>query len=863
MSGQAEHDYDLFVSYAEADYDWLERYLFKALERAGIRYHSEEAFELGRPRLIEFERAIQHSQRTLLVLSPAYLTESFSQFASLLAQSYDLEHATWSVIPFVLHPVQLPPRLAMLKKLDGTDSDKWEEVVAKLCQMLQHPMPSDVPKPPCPYPGMAPFRAQDARFFFGREREIRELQRRLRHQNFMLVIGPSGSGKSSLLFAGLVPELQESQPDAWVIKDLRPGGRPVEVLAQTLGIDRAPDVEWTLAIETVLARQTGIHRLLLVVDQLEEMFALASKDAQTAFVTALRSLRQDPRCVLVLTMRADFYAELMNSDLWPVDVSQRFEVSPLRGEALREAIVSPAEACGVYIEERLVERLVADAANEPGVLPLVQETMVLLWGEMERRLVTLSAYERLGAGNASGLAVAVAAKADSTLAGLSESQRAIARHIFLRLVQFGQGRADTRRQQRVAQLYAFRDDPVLFEQTLHYLADNRLLTLSGEAGERGRKVDIAHEVLISHWPRLRDWINEDRGGLLIHRRLTETAQEWEQHERNESYLYRGARLAETEGWGEAHWDVLNSLEREFLRASVALRDYEAQEEERRLQRELRAQRKSVTRLRWLVAILTLAALVAPVLWGYRQVLRTMARGPLVHILASQAVIGPDRNSANEDQKLSWRVALPAFDIERYEVTNRQYRLCVMARACTEPLYIERFEPADRSDHPVVGVSAFQAFDYCLWIGRRLPTELEWERAARGSEGRSWPWGEDPPDPTRLNILFEAGAIGDTRPVGSYPKGATPDDAIFDLAGNVWEWTSTDYQLTYPYQLGDGAWDGSLAGAPVQLVRRGGGWRSTMARPTLRSPAMPISQSKDAGFRCAHSSRQGVAPDEGR
>ena len=185
----------------------------------------------------------------------------------------------------------------------------------------------------------------------------------------------------------------------------------------------------------------------------------------------------------------------MTSYLWPVDASQRVEVAPLRGDALREAIVRPAAGVGVQIEPSLVERLLADAADEPGVLPLLQETMRLLWDKVEGRLLPFAAYERLnlypavgasGAQGATGLAAAIAMKADATLAELTPDQQAISRRTFLRLVQFGEGRADTRRQQPLSALRAVADDPVLFERTLEHLTDHRLLTLGSvrRSGQR-------------------------------------------------------------------------------------------------------------------------------------------------------------------------------------------------------------------------------------------------------------------------------------------------------------------------------------------------------------------------------------------
>jgi WD40 repeat protein len=238
----------------------------------------------------------------------------------------------------------------------------------------------------------------------------------------------------------------------------------------------------------------------------------------------------------------------MNSDLWPLDPSERVEIAPLRGATLAEAIGKPAEKVGVYLEAGLVERLLADAADEPGVLPLVQETMVLLWDKRERRLLPLRTYEELGQGNLSGLAVAIATRADAVFAQLDESQRKIARRIFLRLVQFGEGRADTRRQQRVSTLRAAGDEPNEFERTLKHLTDHRLLTLTGEEKDANRQVDIAHEALIAGWQRFRQWLNERRDAEQTRRRLEDKAREWERLGRGNAGLLDDVELREAENW---------------------------------------------------------------------------------------------------------------------------------------------------------------------------------------------------------------------------------------------------------------------------------------------------------------------------
>lgn len=206
--------YDLFISYVEGDKAWVEGYLLDALDQAGVTYLSEKAFALGVPRIAEFERGVRQSLRTLLIISPAYLAEGFAQFTDVLAQTFGLETGTWPVIPLILHPVEeLPPRLAILTRLDATDPARWEGVIARLCREVKRPVPGAAPRLPCPYPGVVPFAEEDAPYFFGREQEIDDLLLRLRHQRCLWVIDPSGCGKTSLLFAGLVPKLHIREPD--------------------------------------------------------------------------------------------------------------------------------------------------------------------------------------------------------------------------------------------------------------------------------------------------------------------------------------------------------------------------------------------------------------------------------------------------------------------------------------------------------------------------------------------------------------------------------------------------------------------------------------------------------------------------
>lgn len=408
------------------------------------------------------------------------------------------------------------------------------------------PLPKRSERLACPYPGMIPFRAEDARFFFGRESEIKRMLRHLRYRRVLCIVGPSGSGKSSLIHAGLLPRLQTSSlyPSGfWRVAEMRPGSQPLQVLSDTIG-DLNHPVE---ALTDRLAAQAPAQRWLLVIDQFEEIFTQSSREEQAHFIGILSQLQKLASCAILIALRADFYPDLMTSDFWPMVQNRRLDIAPLRGVALRQAIQLPAEELGVHLDPELIERLVADAADEPGALPLIQETMTLLWAEMRGRRLALSDYQQISHDGCSGLAVALATKADAALDELSGVQQKIALRIFLRLIQFGEGRADTRRQQTIAALQSAQDDPALFNATIYYLTEHRLLTLDTSEGA-SRKVDLAHEALISGWPTLQRWLTEYREAEQLRRRIEAKVTEWVRLGRRASGLLDEAELAEVDRW---------------------------------------------------------------------------------------------------------------------------------------------------------------------------------------------------------------------------------------------------------------------------------------------------------------------------
>jgi hypothetical protein len=555
--------YDLFISHSEADRAWVEGFLLDGLTKAGLLCLSESSFRLGAPKLQEFQRAISQSTHILLVISPAYLSDDVSQFVDLLAQSYGQDTQTWPVIPLVLQPTVLPPRLSMLVGLRATTSAEQEAALNRLCVDLRHPLAPASLTPHCPYPGMVPFSEAQQDSFYGREREITELLDRLRAHPFVTVIGPSGSGKSSLVFAGLLPRLRQSTmfgSGEWVVISMRPGIKPVETLANELAGD---PTNLAATIQQLLDTGDGSKkRLLLIIDQYEELFTLGGPQKNT-FELLIKEVVGMSGCYVVLTVRADFYADLMESPLWHDIQTSRMEVLPLDDEGLREAILRPAERVEVFIEPALIERLIDDAAGEPGALPLVQETLVLMWERIERRFLPLRAYEALvlpvGAysgthcrNQGNGLQVAIALRADAALASLRpkpEEQKSISRDLLLRLVQFGEGRADTRRSQRLSDLVTVHAERDLFDQTLKHLIDCRLLTSDKDEGSSvERRIDIAHEALIQCWPNLQTWIAEKRESEIVRRKLSDKAREWKRLGSAKGGLLDAVEISEAERW---------------------------------------------------------------------------------------------------------------------------------------------------------------------------------------------------------------------------------------------------------------------------------------------------------------------------
>ncbi len=498
-------------------------------------------------------------------------------------------------------------------------------------------VPTDLPPEPGepPYKGLQYFDERDSDLFFGRELLTARLAGHLRQHNFLaVVVGASGSGKSSVVRAGLIPALRRGEtladgtlPPAgsavWPIHILTPTAHPLDALAASL----TRDVESVTAAATLAAdlkadpRSLGLYvrrlltspragersdRLLLVVDQFEELFTLcADPEERKAFVDCLLNavgcdgvspeegsgpsrqnvaLRPDCPTTVVITLRADFYhhcgqyASLREA----LEQSQAY-IGPMDQEELRRAIEEPARLGRWEFERGLVDLMLRDVGDEPGALPLLSHALLETWKHRRGRVMTLESYAEAG-----GVRGAIAKTADAVYLGLMPDEQAIARNIFLRLTELGEGTQDTRRRVGLAELIPAAEQAWAVSRVLKTLTDARLVTTDKDVVSGVQTVEVAHEALIRAWPRLRGWLAEDRAGLRVHRALTEAALAWQKLDREPGSLLRGARLAEAGEYAEKHGDTLNPLEREFLAASQEAVAAEAAEREAQRQRELAA-----------------------------------------------------------------------------------------------------------------------------------------------------------------------------------------------------------------------------------------------------------------------------------
>lgn len=587
MSTTDTGQYHVYLSYHEEDQPAAEEIARRLRDEQGMKVWLRAwSIVPGRVTQEEQEKGLTQSDACAVLVGREGVQQwqQLEVYAS-IAKRIENQGSNFPVIPVYLPDspadvkMAVPVTLQIYEPVRFASFDDEEALHRLVCGIQGVPpgeeKPSDIP---CPYPGLSPFREELAQFFCGREQEIGRLQALLDVSPFAIVMGPSGSGKSSLVLAGLIPKLRgtaEHRP-SYLIHSLTPGREPLQSLAmifapspddsrrnQLAAAFADDERELRRAGQAELRQQPAhIHNMLLVVDQFEEVFTLCDDTAQRdAFIRSLLYACEgsDSQTKVVFTLRSDFYTPCY--DYAPlVDPRRHLPVQQLRGERLRWAVEESAREAGLIFQRGLVDTLLEDAGDEPGILPLIQYTLRELFEERSGRWLTMDAYYTLGSDlnpELGGVRGAIAARAEEALAKLKSNAKfdpkevePIVRRILLRLVQVGENSPPTRQQVAWQEFFWASDTDVqraLLEDGLRLLIQERLLTSDRDENDV-IQVNLAHEVIIKTWKRLAGWVDESMEDLLTRRRVEEAAREWERSGRDESLLYRGVQLEKALEW---------------------------------------------------------------------------------------------------------------------------------------------------------------------------------------------------------------------------------------------------------------------------------------------------------------------------
>lgn len=558
--------------------------------------------------------------------------------------------------------------LTRQKTLVRIHSDELERLVQAI---FREPRAMDRNAPPPdvhPYRGLGAFQEYDARFFFGRETYVRQAIERLRQTSLLAIVGASGSGKSSLVHAGVLPQLR--QQAAWRTLVFRPGEHPLKNLArilvpllyddELLRIAKINELAEQLLqrvstvrdiLDRIIEKQGGTESLLLFADQFEELYTLCRhEEERLCFLDNVVELAEAPatrsyRCIL--TMRADFLGKALTYRPFANVLQHAMLVlGPMNRQELKAAIEQPAETCGVDVEGGLTDRIIEGVLGTPGNLPLLEFALTELWEKQSQRMLTHAAYDDIG-----GVEHALTVYASHVYAGLTPDEQQRARKIFTQLVRPGEGTEDTRRVATRAEIGEHNWALVL------NLADKRLIVTDSAVNSTENPtqpttiieetVEVIHEALITKWQHLREWIDADRKFRMWQEHLRSAMQQWHVSQRDDGALLRGVLLSGAEGWLDERAVDIPVEEQEFIKASLALRNREIEAQETQRRRELEqarqlqeeatrhaaTQRKAAHRLKLLSVVVLVIAALAIVQWRQAEQQRRIAERSTIEALS--------------------------------------------------------------------------------------------------------------------------------------------------------------------------------------------------------------------------------------
>jgi formylglycine-generating enzyme required for sulfatase activity len=695
-----------------------------------------------------------------------------------------------------------------------------------------------------PFPGLRPFTPNDAAIFFGRGQETTELLARVQCERFVAVVGASGSGKSSLVAAGVLPRLHEipgGQHWQWVrLTPGDPGDDPFVALAVKL----APTLERhglngrTIAdrlrasgdlaalTELFLTGQPAVAELLLFIDQFEELFTLTALKHHRRFIAMLARAAQSPRLRTVLTLRADFYHRCVASpDLAALLRAGSFPLAAPDLPALLEMITGPAAVAGLTFQDSLASRILRDTGSNPGALAVLAFALDELYRACQPgTTLTRAAYDSFG-----GVQGAIARRAETTYGALEEAAQGAFGEVFKELVEVDPERGIPTRKR--APLGHFAGTPAA-QELIDRFVEARLL-VCGDPAMSDAVVEVAHEALLTTWGQLHAWILERFDDLRLLRQVQREAEEWERRDHPEAHLWRHERLQPVYAMCQRLQPTLSATVQAFLRP-----------EAERLLEEIDNPATSHQRRASI---------------GDR--LADIGDPRLGVGLNSDGVPAfvwlpvPGGEVTLEDDAGTFTVQ--PFAISKYPVTWAQYRSFLQAEdgyrneRWWQGLAERQAQPGEQyrqqDNHPAENVSWYDAVAFCRWLSAclgyevRLPTECEWQQAATGGDpAREYPWGADR-GPAYANV--GESHLGRTTAVGMYPQGASPVGAL-DMSGNVNEWCLNDYDHPQCRRLSGTA----------RRVVRGGSWylALVLARASSRVDHAPDGRYSNVGLRVVRS-----------
>jgi hypothetical protein len=585
--------YDVFLSHSGEDKQAIEMIARRLRQEAGLNpFLDKWHLTPGKPWQREIEDALERSACTAVFFGLGregpWRNEELQMALTLAVRTRD----DYRVIPVLLpggNPEQVQGFLQLRTWVDFRPGLDTAEPFHRLVAGIRgQPLASEsysLPDNPAPYRGLLRFEREHAGFFFGRESEIGRTIEKLTRSRFLAIVGASGSGKSSLARAGLLSRLeQDAIPGsrAWHTLIVLPGSSPLRALADQLSTlapiehrqQKADELAGRL-LERVDGLRTAASNLLagrsetllLLVDQFEELFTHGREATAERRRAAARFIDNicdaatagDGAVRVVITLRADFVAPCLEVPrLRGLLEEGQVLLGNLDEPALREAILLPAQRVGAFLEQGLINLILRDVSSQPAVLPLLEHALFELWLARKGPWLTLEAYERN-----QGVAGALHRRAQQAYGALRSDQQAIARNIFLRLTTLDAGAPRTRRRAQRSELYPADSDRETVDTVIAALsgAQARLIVADQDT------IEIAHEALLEHWGTLRQWIEESRDALWVHRRLTNQAIEWDRLSRNAAQVYDAARLIEVKRKWAALRDSVSAVEKDFVRAS--------------------------------------------------------------------------------------------------------------------------------------------------------------------------------------------------------------------------------------------------------------------------------------------------------